>query len=85
MYVVILLMTVLGEKNHHNVELLKGYSISISLKDKRVCLKGGRDVFTGKQEVKKWAHVSIETSSCKVITRKQVMKCLQILLTLWVN
>ncbi len=58
----ILLMTFLAGKNHHNVELLKGYSISVSLKDKRVCLKGGRDVFTGKQEVKKWAHAGIDIS-----------------------
>lgn len=43
-------MTLKGKRNHCNVKLLRGYGASISLRDKKVCLKGGRDVFTGKQE-----------------------------------
>jgi CRISPR-associated protein Cas1 len=47
-------MTVAGQKNHYNVKLLKGYGVSISLKDNRICLKGGRDPFTGEKESEEW-------------------------------
>lgn len=47
-------MTVQGQKNHYNVKLLKGYGVSINLKDNRLCLKGGRDPFTGEQESEEW-------------------------------
>jgi CRISP-associated protein Cas1 len=47
-------MTVAGQKNHYNVKLLKVYGVSINLKDSRLCLKGGRDPFTGEQETEEW-------------------------------
>jgi CRISPR-associated protein Cas1 len=47
-------MTVAGQKNHYNVKLLKGYGVSINLKDNRICLKGGRDPFTCEQESEEW-------------------------------
>jgi CRISPR-associated protein Cas1 len=47
-------MTVAGQKNHYNIKLLKGYGVSINLKDNRLCLKGGRDTFTGEQETEEW-------------------------------
>jgi hypothetical protein len=47
-------MTVAGQRNHYNVKLLKGYGVSINLKDNRICLKGGRDPFTGEQESEEW-------------------------------
>ena len=47
-------MTVQGQKNHYNVKLLRGYGVSINLKRNRLCLKGGRDPFTGKQETEEW-------------------------------
>src|SRR5919198_3082375 len=47
-------MTLKGKKNHYNVKLLKGYGASISLKNNKVCLKGGRDIFTGQQEIEDW-------------------------------
>jgi CRISP-associated protein Cas1 len=47
-------MTVTGQKNHYNVKLLKGYGVSINLKDNRICLKGGRDPFTGEQGQEEW-------------------------------
>ncbi len=49
-----LLMTVQGQKNHYNVKLLKGYGVSINLKDRKICLKGGTDPFTGEQEIEEW-------------------------------
>ena len=48
------IMTVAGQKSHYNVKLLKGYGVSINLKDNRICLKGGRDLFTGEQECEEW-------------------------------
>jgi len=47
-------MTVAGQKNHYNVKLLKGYGVAINLKENRLCLKGRRDPFTGKQEIEEW-------------------------------
>jgi hypothetical protein len=44
-------MTLKGKKNHYNVKLLRGYECSIRLKDNKVVLRGGTDVFTGKAEV----------------------------------
>jgi hypothetical protein len=43
-------MTVKGQKNHYNVKVLRGHGVSISLKNNRVCLRGGSDVFTGEYE-----------------------------------
>jgi CRISPR-associated protein Cas1 len=47
-------MTVAGQKNHYNVKLLRGYGVSINLKDNRICLKSGRDPLTGEQETEEW-------------------------------
>lgn len=47
-------MTLKGRKNHYPVKLLKGHGISIRLKANKVCLKGGKDPFTGKQEDEGW-------------------------------
>jgi CRISPR-associated protein Cas1 len=40
--------------HHYNVKLLKGYGASISLKNNKVCLRGGKDIFTGQQEIEEW-------------------------------
>ena len=34
------IMTVAGQKNHYNVKLLKGYGVSINLKDNRTEMRG---------------------------------------------
>lgn len=47
--IITFVMTVTSQKNHYKVKLLKGYSVSINLKDNRICLKGGRDPFTGER------------------------------------
>ena len=47
-------MTLKGKKNHYNVKLLRGYGASIALKNNKVCLKGGKDIFTGHQEIEEW-------------------------------
>src|SRR2546428_1284527 len=54
MQVMTFILTLKGQKNHYNIKLLRGYGVSISLKNNRVVLKGGRDVFTSMQEVEEW-------------------------------
>ena len=43
-------MTLKGKTNHYNVKLLRGYGISINLKDNRIILKNGQNDITGKSE-----------------------------------
>jgi CRISPR-associated protein Cas1 len=47
-------MTLKGRKNHYNVKLLRGYGVSISLKDNQIHLKNGVDVLSGKSETESW-------------------------------
>jgi len=47
-------MTLKGRKNHYNVKLLRGYGVSISLKNNKIILRNGRDVFTGISNVEEW-------------------------------
>src|SRR5437016_6697867 len=47
-------LTLKGQKNHYNIKLLRGYGVSINLKNNKVVLKGGSDVFTGQFEQEEW-------------------------------
>ncbi len=47
-------MTLKGKKNHYNVKLLRGYGVSISLKDNKIHLKNGVDILSGKSETESW-------------------------------
>jgi CRISPR-associated protein Cas1 len=47
-------MTVKGQKNHYNIKMLRDCGASISLKNKKICLKGGMNAFIGKQDVEEW-------------------------------
>lgn len=47
-------MTLKGRKNHYNVKLLRGYGVSISLKDNKINLKNGVDILSGKSETESW-------------------------------
>jgi len=38
-------MTLRGHKSYYNVKLLRGYGASISLRNNKVCLKGGKRTF----------------------------------------
>ena len=38
--IISVIMAVAGQKNHYNVELLKGYGVSINLKDNRAEMRG---------------------------------------------
>jgi CRISPR-associated protein Cas1 len=43
-------MTLKGQQNHYNVKLLRGYGVSINLRNNKIVLKGGSDIFTGKYD-----------------------------------
>ncbi|MCE9653275.1 MAG: CRISPR-associated endonuclease Cas1 [Nitrosarchaeum sp.] len=47
-------MTLKGKNNHYNVKLLRGYGVSISLKNNKINLKNGTDVLSGKSETESW-------------------------------
>ncbi|MDH3793540.1 MAG: hypothetical protein OER78_00525 [Nitrosopumilus sp.] len=47
-------MTLRGKKNHYNVKLLHGCGVSISLKNNRIVLQNGRDIFSGISDVEEW-------------------------------
>jgi CRISPR-associated protein Cas1 len=47
-------MTLGGQKNHYNVKLLRRYGASIALRNHKIFLKNGKDIFTGRQEVEEW-------------------------------
>jgi len=47
-------MTLKGHKNHYNIKLLRGYGVSINLKDHRVILKNGMNDISGKCETEEW-------------------------------
>lgn len=47
-------MTLKGKKNHYNIKLLRGYGVSINLKDNRIILKNGMNDITSKSEKEEW-------------------------------
>ena len=47
-------MTLIGKKNHYNVKLLRGYGVSINLKDNKIILKNGQYDITGKSETEEY-------------------------------
>jgi len=47
-------MTLKDHKNHYNVKLLRGYGVSINLKDNKIILKDGQNDITGKSDKEEW-------------------------------
>ncbi len=47
-------MTLKGKRNHYNVKLLRGYGVSISLKNSKIILKNGAHDVTGESEKEEW-------------------------------
>jgi len=47
-------MTLSGQKNHYNIKFLKGYGLSVKLKDNKVILKNGYNPFSDSQEQEEW-------------------------------
>ena len=46
-------MTLRGKTNHYNIKLLRGYGVSITLKDNNISLRNGTDLF-GHAEKEEW-------------------------------
>jgi CRISPR-associated protein Cas1 len=78
-------VTLKGQKNHYKVKLLRGYGVSINLKNSKVVLKGGSDVFTGKYDQEEWFVTQIpyerivisgkgyiSTEAVKLLTEKNI-------------
>lgn len=47
-------MILQSKRNHYNVKLLRGYGISISLKNSKIILKNGSHPSNGEQESEEW-------------------------------
>ena len=47
-------MTITGQRNHYNVKLLRGYGVSISLKNNHLVLKNGQNDITGISDKEEW-------------------------------
>ena len=47
-------MTLKDKRNHYNVKLLRGYGVSINLKDNKIILKNGQNDITGRSEKEEW-------------------------------
>jgi len=47
-------MTLKGQKSHYNVKLLRGYGISINVKDNHLILKNGQHDITGISDKEEW-------------------------------
>ena len=43
-----------NHRNHYNVKLLRGYGVSISLKNSKIILKNGSHDVTGESEIEEW-------------------------------
>jgi CRISPR-associated protein Cas1 len=47
-------LTVKGKRNHYNVKLLRGYGVSISLKNNHLVFKNGSNDITGISDKEEW-------------------------------
>ncbi len=47
-------MTLKKQRNHYNVKLLRGYGVSINVKDNHLILKNGQNDITGQFEKEEW-------------------------------
>lgn len=55
-------MTQLGQQNHYDIKYLKGYGSGISVKNQRIVLKNGTDVFSQEQETEEYIPQTIPYS-----------------------
>lgn len=55
-------MTQLGQQNHYDIKYLHGYGSQISVKNQRVVLKNGIDVFSQEQEIEEFVPTAIPYS-----------------------
>lgn len=50
----IIKMTLKNQRNHYNVKLLRGYGVSINVKDNQLILKNGQNDLSGQSEKEEW-------------------------------
>jgi CRISPR-associated protein Cas1 len=55
-------LTLKGKRNHYNVKLLRGYGVSINLKDNKIILKNGQNDITEKSDKEEWLVTKILTA-----------------------
>ncbi len=61
-------MTLKGHQNHYDIKYLHGYGSQISVKNQRIVLKNGIDVFTEEQEIEEYVPTGLPYS--KIILGK---------------
>jgi len=47
-------LTLKGQKNHYNIKFLRGYGVSINIKENKIILKNGSHDITGEREKEEW-------------------------------
>ena len=68
-------MTLRGKKNHYNVKLLRGYGVSINLKNNRIILKNGQHDITGKSETEEYFVTRMPYEKIVISGRGYVSTC----------
>ena len=63
-------MTLRGHKNHYNIKLLRGYGVSINIKQNKIILKNGTHDITGKQDYEEWFVTKIPYKKGRSIDRR---------------
>lgn len=55
-------MTLAGKQNHYDIKVLSGYGYSISVRNQRIVLKNGTDVFTEESETEEYIPTALPYS-----------------------
>jgi len=55
-------LTLSGKQNHYDIKILSGYGYSISVKNQRIVLKNGTDVFTEESEIEEYIPTALPYS-----------------------
>jgi len=63
-------MTKQGQKSHFDIKVLRGYGSKIFVKNQRIVLQNGIDVFTKKQEIEEYVPSSLPYSRIVVIGKE---------------
>lgn len=80
-------MTKQGQKSHFDIKVLRGYGSKIFVKNQRIVLQDGIDVFTKKQEIEEYIPSSLPYSRIVVIGKEGyiTIKAIQILADYHIN
>jgi len=80
-------MTKQGQKSHFDIKVLRGYGSKIFVKNQRIVLQNGIDVFTKKQEIEEYVPSSLPYSRIVVIGKEGYIttKAIQLLSDYHIN